>query len=173
MGLILATLRTIDASKNTKIAEQNRLITESNSITDTFTRAIEQLGSGSDEKPNIEVRLGAIYALERLSQKNDDYYQAVIDILASYVRHNAPITPESERTPDDRTRIDVQTAVTVIGRRQVKPYEQRLNLEKVYLPNVDLRDANLQNANLRAAYLRGADFSPSEGLIKMQPAEGG
>jgi uncharacterized protein YjbI with pentapeptide repeats len=41
------------------------------------------------------------------------------------------------------------------------------------LPNVDLRDANLQNANLRAAYLRGADFSPSEGLIKMQPAEGG
>jgi len=166
VGLILATWRSIIADKNTQIADSNSLIAEDNSITDAFTRAIEQLGSGSDDKPNIEVRLGAIYALERLSQKNDDYYQVIIDILASYVRQNAPIPTESERTPEDKTRIDVQTAMTVLGRRNVRPDESPLDLNKVYLPCVDLIRAKLQGALLIRAVLQGADLS----LAKLQDA---
>lgn len=158
VGLILATWRTLDASRNTKIAEQNSFIAESNSITDAFTRAIEQLGSGSNEKPNIEVRLGAIYALERLSQNNGDYYQTIIDILASYVRQNAPIPDKSERHRSDTTRIDVQTAMTVIGRREVRPDEPYLNLFQVYLPFVKLMEARLQGANLIGAVLESANL---------------
>ena len=158
VGLTLATWRSIIADKNTQIADRNSLIAEDNSITDAFTRAIEQLGSGSDDKPNIEVRLGAIYALERLSQKNDDYYQAIIDILVSYVRHNAPIPLEDTRSPTDKTRIDMQTAMTVLGRREVKTSEPQLNLVQVYLPKVNLNHAYLQGANLNGADLRGADL---------------
>lgn len=158
VGLILATLRTIDASKNTEIAKQNSLITEGNSVTDTFTRAIEQLGSGSDDKPNIEVRLGAIYALERLSKKNDDYYQPIIDILASYIRHNAPIPPESDRSPKDRTRIDIQTTMTVLGRREVRTNEPYLNLRNVYLPNSSFFRASLQRTSFFRSDLFGVSF---------------
>ena len=163
VGLGLAAWRSIIASQNTDIADRNSLIAEDNSITDAFTRAIEQLGSGSDDKPNIEVRLGAIYALERLSQNNGDYYQTIIDILASYVRHNAPIPPESERSPADRTRIDIQTAMTVLGRRRVRPNEPHLNLFRVYLPSIDLVEAKLQSAILIGAVfqkssLNGAKF---------------
>jgi hypothetical protein len=39
-------------------------ITEQGHITDRYTKAIEQLGKFDGEKPNIEIRLGAIYALE-------------------------------------------------------------------------------------------------------------
>jgi len=156
LGLALATWRSIIADKNTQIADRNSLIAEDNSITDAFTRAIEQLGSGLDDKPNIEVRLGAIYALERLSQKNDAYYQAIIDILASYVRNNAPIPPESERFEDDMTRIDVQTAMTVIGRRKSRTEEPILNLAKTYLPRVDLTNAELRYAIMHGSYLREA-----------------
>jgi hypothetical protein len=38
-------------------------IMEQGHITDRFTKAIEQLGKLDGDKPNIEVRLGAIYAL--------------------------------------------------------------------------------------------------------------
>jgi hypothetical protein len=163
LGLALATWRSIIADKNTQIADRNSLIAEDNSITDAFTRAIEQLGSGLDDKPNIEVRLGAIYALERLSKKNDDYYQAIIDILASYVRNNAPIPDKVERKPTDSTRIDIQTALTVLGRREVRPGELGLNLNNVYLPRVNLIKAKLQGAilnssNLGLANLESADL---------------
>ena len=158
LGLALATWRSIIADKNTQIADRNSLIAEDNSITDAFTRAIEQLGSGLDDKPNIEVRLGAIYALERLSKKNNDYYQPIIDILVSYVRNNAPIPPEGERFEDDKTRIDVQTAMSVIGRREVRPRESSIDLSEVYLPGVNLNHAYLQGANLNGASLRGANL---------------
>ena len=36
-------------------------------ITDRFTKAIEQLGKLNGDHPSIEVRLGAIYALERIA----------------------------------------------------------------------------------------------------------
>lgn len=166
VGLILATWRSIVASQNTEIADRNSVIAEDNSITDAFTRAIEQLGSGSDDKPNIEVRLGAIYALERLSKKNNDYYQPIIDILASYIRHNAPIPPSDERDPTDSTRIDIQAAMTVIGRREVRSSEPRVNLFSVYLPWIDLVGAKLQYASFIGAVLPGASFT----VAKLQGA---
>mgnify|MGYP006091754021 FL=1 len=87
------------AAWRTKIAAKNVAITDRNSVTDTFTKAIEQLGSSSQDKPNIEVRLGAIYGLEKLSQSNDGYYQSIIDILCSYVRQNSPSISSSDVPP--------------------------------------------------------------------------
>jgi hypothetical protein len=113
IGFALAGWRTSITARNTKIAERNtRLAAENieignknaeiadrNSVTDTFTKAIEQLGSSSQDKPNIEVRLGAIYGLEKLSQSNDGYYQSIIDILCSYVRQNSPSISSSDVPP--------------------------------------------------------------------------
>ena len=160
VGAPMAIWRTTLSSKNSKIAYKNTEIADRNSFTDTFTKAIEQLGATTAEnKPNIEVRLGAIYALEKLSKVNSDYYQPIIDILCSYVRQHAPYQQESEQIGSGQTRIDVQTVLTVIGRRGLIDNEPRLNLASVYLRGINLKDANLHEANLMGAGLMGADLT--------------
>jgi uncharacterized protein YjbI with pentapeptide repeats len=81
--------------------------------------------------PNIEVRIGAIYALERIAKHNLDEHIQIMEILCAYVRENAPIkkqNPQKERYAKPRS--DVQTALTVIGRRT----EKQRNVESS--PNV-------------------------------------
>ena len=149
---VLATWIIAIAVKYRKIAKRNR-------IKETFAQSIQQLSAGSSKKPNIEARLDAIYSLEKLSQSNRELYQTIIDMLAEYVRENAPIPPHFEKAPSDSTRIDVQTAMTVLGRRKTRPTEPALNLHRVYLPQVNLGQANLQNADLMGADLRGANLT--------------
>lgn len=152
LGLCVVTWRGVIGIKNGKIAERNN-------IKEAFTNAIQQLGAGSRKTPNIEARLGAIYTLEKLSQENKELYQPIIDILANYVRENAPIPPHFEKTPSDYTRIDVQTAMIMLGRRKVKSGEPSLNLHRVYLPEINLKRVNLENADLMGSDLRGANLA--------------
>ena len=149
---VLATWIIAIAVKYRKIAKRNR-------IKEAFAQSIQQLSAGSSKKPNIEARLDAIYSLEKLSQSNREFYQTIIDMLAEYVRENAPIPPHFKKAPSDSTRIDVQTAMTVLGRRKTRPTEPALNLHRVYLPQVNLGQANLQNADLMGADLRGANLT--------------
>ena len=65
------------AWKNLKVAQEGQ-------ITERFTRAVNQLGSRK-----IEIRLGGIYALERISKESDKYYWIVMKILTAYVRTNS------------------------------------------------------------------------------------
>jgi hypothetical protein len=55
-------------------------------VTDTYTRAVEQLGHA--EAP---VRLGALYSLVSLAQDNPRRRQTVVDVLCAYLR--MPYTP--------------------------------------------------------------------------------
>ncbi|KPP87182.1 MAG: Pentapeptide repeats (8 copies) [Rhodobacteraceae bacterium HLUCCA08] len=48
-------------------------------------------------RPNLEVRIGAILALERLARQNLDFHVQIMEILCAYVRENAPA---SSATPD-------------------------------------------------------------------------
>jgi uncharacterized protein YjbI with pentapeptide repeats len=61
-------------------------------VTDTYTRAVEQLGH--DEAP---VRLGALHSLVKLAQDNVPRRQTVVDVLCAYLR--MPYTPPSRREP--------------------------------------------------------------------------
>jgi uncharacterized protein YjbI with pentapeptide repeats len=67
------------------IAEENLIVAQESQITERFTRAIEQLGN---EK--IEIRLGGIYSLERISQESDKDYWPIMEILTAYIRSNSP-----------------------------------------------------------------------------------
>src|SRR5450759_3442685 len=51
---------------NQKIAQDNLKVAQEGQITERFTRAVDQLGN---EK--IEIRLGGIYALERISSESE------------------------------------------------------------------------------------------------------
>jgi hypothetical protein len=67
-------------------------LTRQGQITERFTRAIDQLGETYDNgEPKLEIRLGGIYALERISKDSPDRdYSTVMEVLTAYVRQNIP-----------------------------------------------------------------------------------
>ena len=67
-------------------AWKNLIVVQEGQITERFTRAVNQLGSRK-----IEIRLGGIYALERISKESDKYYWIVMKILTAYVRTNSQV----------------------------------------------------------------------------------
>lgn len=83
-----------DNQRNTlKQLEQSRnelAINREGQITDRFTRAIDQLGK-VDDKGNkvVEIRLGGIYALERIAGESEEDYWPIMEILTTYVRQHA------------------------------------------------------------------------------------
>ncbi len=76
----------------------------------TFKAAIAQL---TDRE--LQTRLGAIYQLEELANCQQ-YYCRVIDTLANFVRNHARGQQEFDNSQLPDIRIDVQAAVSAIGR---------------------------------------------------------
>jgi hypothetical protein len=163
-------------------------VTRDGQITDRFSKAIGQLGSEADED-----RLGGIYALERIARDSRRDHEAVIEVLAAYVRKRAPWPPETARRYGTRSRPenDVQAVLAVLGRREVcydrhnvdlKSTDLRgalfggAKLRRVDFTNAHLEGANFEDADLRGAILenadlRGADLSGAKGLEASQLAE--
>lgn len=134
----------------------------------------------SETLPNIEVRIGAIYALERISQDSTRDHIRVMEILSAYIRENAPVvhlTPSEVPFQAPRLRTDIQAALDVIGRRSSESilleHKERFRLdlrksdlsggnfeegqfEGALLIDCRLEVANLRNANLRGARLQGS-----------------
>jgi hypothetical protein len=54
-------------------------------ITELYTRAVEQLGN--EKAP---VRLGGLYALERLAQDNNKQRQTIVNVICAYLRMPFP-----------------------------------------------------------------------------------
>ncbi|SEM81534.1 Uncharacterized protein YjbI, contains pentapeptide repeats [Roseovarius tolerans] len=83
--------RSVVAQKSVDVHEQGH-------ITDRINKAVEGLGAEKtvrrDDKewtePNLEVRIGAIYALERIAQDSDRDHVQIMEILCAYIRQNAP-----------------------------------------------------------------------------------
>lgn len=140
-------------------------------VTDRYTKAIEQLGSGS-----LDVRLGAIYALERIMVDSPRDHPVIVEVLAAFIREHSPITssrnggqPSAASSDGQRQAantpptIDVRAALTVLGRRPTGRAEQgRLDLRQTSLVSVDLSVADLSGADLRGADLSSADFSRAD-----------
>jgi hypothetical protein len=153
-------------------------------ITDRFTRAIEQLGATYDDKSkNLELRLGAIYALERIAKESEEDHWSIMEVLTAYVRQHAPWRPEEgqqgeENAPVEKpeeysegssqvsepTKVptldpDIQAIMTVI-RRRTRSFRhgepEPLDLHRTNLRRANLREANLREADLRSADLWGA-----------------
>jgi hypothetical protein len=137
-------------------------------ITDRFTKAIEQLGKVEGSKPNIEMRLGAIYALERIAIDSARDHWTVMEVLTTYVRRNARLRPSHAYVEGETPRIDIQAILIVLGRRKVTvkredPYHyQCVNLSGCRLCGADLRYINLLRADFRKADLRGVQFNGTD-----------
>jgi hypothetical protein len=76
---------------------RNFRVSREGQATDRYTKAITQLG---DDKP--DVRIGGIYALERVARDSKKDHPAVMEVLAAFVREHSPgplppSGPHSER----------------------------------------------------------------------------
>lgn len=133
---------------------------EEGQITERFTRAVDQLGQESKDK--MAIRLGGIYALERIAKDSAKDHGPVMEVLTAYVREKAPSpereidTPEEEEKPPPT---DIQAILTVIGRRETTGNDTPLNLTRTRLVGAYLSDANLSGARLSWAKLNWAYLS--------------
>lgn len=102
------------------VNERQARTAEEGLITDRITKAIQQLGAEKtvksqvekkqvkagrvftemvvDERtePNLEVRLGAIYALERIAQDSERDHIPIMETLCAYVRENSRLREAAE-----------------------------------------------------------------------------
>jgi len=136
---------------NQKNAQENLIIAQEGQITERFTRAIDQLGNDK-----IAIRLGGIYALERISSESEKDYWPIMKILAAYIREKSKeniVTENYEQQEKDKPlSTDFQVILDLIYKR-----EHSLN-EKLDLRNSNLRNAQLFWAHLEGAYLKEADL---------------
>lgn len=160
------------------VAHQDYKVKEQGHITDRLNKAVEGLGAektvkqvGKDSttneftQPNLEVRIGAIYALERIAQDSLRDHIQIMEILCAYIRETTQrIDPAGAFDRSKNVRLDIQIALTVIGRRtdtQLKLELQKgyeLDLTKVDIDNANLRGLNFCRANFTGASLQGVNF---------------
>lgn len=156
------------AQDGQRVAQETLKVTQEGEITQRFSKAIELLGS-----KEIKVSLGGIYALERIARESDKDHWPIIEILAASVRVTT-VTEEYKKEYAAQPREDVQAAMTVIGRRNIRfdPKDSRIDLRYTHLVRVRLDRANLSRVRFRGANLsrtrlgypifRGATFSGAD-----------
>ncbi|SCG37788.1 Uncharacterized protein YjbI, contains pentapeptide repeats [Micromonospora rifamycinica] len=125
-------------------------ITRDEQLAGRLYRSFEYLGHD-----NLNVRIGAMFTLERLVRASPEDTRAVLEVLAAYVRTRSPWPPklpgqyiesaDIDDVPPMQTRSpDIQLALDVIGRLNSGGSDIRLSLAE---------------SDLRQASLNGGDFS--------------
>ncbi|SAL19024.1 Pentapeptide repeats (8 copies) [Caballeronia turbans] len=136
-------------------------------IIESFSKAIEQLGSDK-----IEVRIGGVYTLERISKEGPLDYWNVMETLTAFVRERARWNEPNNETlilnhrdfQETGMPSDIQAIMTVLGRRsnEMQRLEVAMNwildLRSVDLRGVDLHEAELGRVVLMHAHLEGANL---------------
>lgn len=168
-ALLFTWMQVGQASKELRISEEGQ-------ITNRFTAAINNLGSAS-----LDVRLGGIYALERIMQDSFRDHPTVVSVLSAYAREHAslPASGTKATSTEQLPLTDIQAVVNVLARRP--PGRDRgtvvdlsrtdlrglkamytdgdINLREVLFTGADLRNADLSSADLRKASLDGANLT--------------
>jgi hypothetical protein len=165
-------------------ARETIRISDEGQITERFTKAIDHLGAVSDKgEKQLEIRLGGIYALERIAKDSERDHWPIMEILTAYVREKAMWTEDPStgfgKTGPNVGRIlsphqrsidymgdpppdpDIQAILSVLGRRTriyQQGEDQPLNLRQTDLRRADLQGSHLEGAVFIAAHLERANL---------------
>ena len=163
-------------------------ITQDGQIAERFAQAVDQIGNPEDD---FDVQLGGFYQLERIADDSpEEYHQAVLDVLAGYVRSHAPwqVAEAGRRAAEAGVAADVQAVLTILSREPLVPdaataidettptaagEERRdlnlggtdlrgLEMEVLDLTGADLRETHLAGATIAEATFAGADLSGAD-----------
>ncbi len=166
VGLYWTSRRVLAAEETVRVAQDNVRVAEEGHLTDRFTKAIAHLGAD-----NMAIRLGGIYALERIAKESEKDHGPIMEVLTAFVREHAPAqkeqnTPATSTTPPP----DIEAILTVLGRRETTGQHRgtdrldlfRTQLAWMILPGANLRGATLCAATLWRTDLSGADLSGAD-----------
>lgn len=131
------------AQDNLSIAQGNLKITQDKLTSETFSKAVEQLGAEA-----TSTRLGGIFTLARLAKQSESDYFPAMQILTGFLRgrpYAAATPPEATKPGASLCPVDVQAILTIVGER--------------YHPDPPGYSLDLSFIDVRDAWLPGADFS--------------
>ena len=164
VGLLVgAAIAILLAVWRSKIAERQADTAQQELLNGRYQKGAEMLGTSSPA-----VRLGGIYALQRLAEENPaQYHVQIMRLFCAFVRpERMPIEPP-DMTPEDNPvppPADVQAIMDAIGTREghgrmLEDREKyRLELSLVKLTSANLGGANLSSAQMDWAWLDRADL---------------
>ncbi|SDZ19241.1 Pentapeptide repeat-containing protein [Amycolatopsis xylanica] len=133
-----------------RVAAASEVDAEARRITDLYTKAVEQLGS--EKAP---VRLGGLYALERLAQDNESQRQTIVNVLCAYLRMPYdPADKNLENVQEQKVRLTAQNILTDHLSNYTQP------VAATFWQDIDLNlvEATLVDFNLRSGRIRSGDF---------------
>ncbi|WP_261574908.1 pentapeptide repeat-containing protein [Frankia gtarii] len=166
VGALIALDETRQANAEIRRANENTHVRE------LYTRAVDQLGSD-----NVTIRLGGIYALERIAVDSPADQRTVVAVLSAFVRVRSTALAQrsaSRGGPDDEPQrpvppaADIRAAVQVLGRLPSRDGIPRSDLNgadltgPASLAQLDLAGANLAGTMLSRADLTGAVLSGAD-----------
>ena len=164
-----------------KVAERQSETAQRGLLNERYQKGAEMLGS-----KELSVRLGGIYALERLAREySGDYHTQIMRLFCAFVRNptarvgkaSEPInggssTPTAELNRDGseegnarpvRLREDVRAVMTAVGMRNGSQIEtEKKEKYRLDLFNADLKGLCLYRADLRRVDMGGADLSGAQ-----------
>ncbi|MGW5351322.1 pentapeptide repeat-containing protein [Streptomyces sp. NPDC004031] len=170
--------------RQVRVSQEGLSATREGQVTDRFSRAVEHLGSDK-----LDVRIGGIHALWRIADHSARDHEAVVALMAAYLRTHLPWPPPhapgvpaaevsvNEVRPLETRAADAQTALTCLG---VLCQDRRpgwLNVSFTDLRRADgdglwldglnadgacLEAASLYRANLTGTSLIAADLRHAE-----------
>ncbi|MFD8597514.1 pentapeptide repeat-containing protein [Kitasatospora sp. NPDC059646] len=129
--------------------QETLAVTEQGQITDRFNAAITNLGSET-----MELRLGGIYALQRIMTDSGRDRQAVVEILGAYVRVHSP-RPEKAPAKKSELPVDIATALKVLR----TPSDGHLDPGTIDFHGADVHGVDLHDLDLSGADFSGADLT--------------
>ena len=150
IAVLLAIWRSTVSERQADTAQQSLL-------NERYQKGAEMLGGAA-----LSVRMGGIYALERLAADHpEQYHVQVMQLLCAFARQ--PTEDEDYQRRLDNLpspREDVIAAVNAIGSRD----ETRVKIEKsrdfeLNLMGIDLSNAQIEDANLSGARLNDANLT--------------
>ena len=168
IGLPLLGWRGITAYRQANISQGQADTAQQSLLNERYQKGAEMLGNSA-----LAVRMGGIYALQRLTEDHPkQFYIQMMELLCAFVRLPTEDKNLKQRQMEDEgkhdkaslsVREDVQAVIVAIGslRKTGKELEKddfKLNLQRAHLrsgdfPGVNLSGANLSGANLSRAHL--------------------
>ncbi|MDT0447790.1 pentapeptide repeat-containing protein [Streptomyces sp. DSM 40473] len=150
VALFFTWMQVSQNSKEVRVAEHGE-------VTNRYNTAIQNLASA-----NPHIRLGGIYALDRIMQDSPRDEPAVVSVLSEYVRKSSPLLPKDSSASTHPLTADLVAALAVISDRpEGSDSGPLINLSETTLRGLDssqLLTLNKNSRNFRKSFFRSTDM---------------
>ncbi|MFF5654380.1 pentapeptide repeat-containing protein [Streptomyces collinus] len=138
--------------------DDEHALTREGQVTDRYNAAVTNIGEDS-----LEVRLGGIYALQRIMEDSPRDQPSIVDVLSTYIRNRAKKPKQATDASNREPASDIQAALTALGSRDpAHDGTARVDLRATNLSGADLSEADLSQADLSEADLSGAGLHDAD-----------